>query len=145
MLMSFLRAGSSVVERSIAARMVAGSIPVSRLLLLSSLPAWSDVLRCWALNFEKWFHRTTLSHLLRLWLLSNGDCVNSAMRSRCIPSLCWFQWTSTDLDGPSGFRPVSCLSIRTIPKLIVSRCSFVKYPFSTAYVGLTWVALFHLK
>ena len=109
--MSFLRAGSSsVVERSIAARMVAGSIPVSRLLLLSSLPAWSDVLRCWALNFEKWFHRTTLSHLLRLWLLSNGDCVNSAMRSRCIPSLCWFQWTSTDLDGPSGFRPVSCLS-----------------------------------
>ena len=108
--MSFLRAGSSsVVERSIAARMVAGSIPVSRLLLLSSLPAWSDVLRCWALNFEKWFHRTTLSHLLRLWLLSNGDCVNSAMRSRCIPSLCWFQWTSTDLDGPS-VGPVSCLS-----------------------------------
>uniref|UniRef100_A0AAV1VC18 Uncharacterized protein n=1 Tax=Peronospora matthiolae TaxID=2874970 RepID=A0AAV1VC18_9STRA len=42
---------SSVVERSIAARMVAGSIPVSRLLLLSSLPAWSDVLRL--LGFER--------------------------------------------------------------------------------------------
>ena len=108
--MSFLRAGSSVVERSIAAFTSARANPHSGLLLLSSLPAWSDVLRCWALNFEKWFHRTTLSHLLRLWLLSNGDCVNSAMRSRCIPSLCWFQWTSTDLDGPSGFRPVSCLS-----------------------------------
>ena len=32
---SFLRAGSSVVERSIAARMVTDSIPVSRLLLVS--------------------------------------------------------------------------------------------------------------
>ena len=41
---SFLRAGSSVVERPIAARMVAGSIPVSRLLLLSSSFARSDVL-----------------------------------------------------------------------------------------------------
>ena len=42
--MSFLRAGSSVVERSNVARMVAGLIPISRLLLLSSSFARSDVL-----------------------------------------------------------------------------------------------------
>ena len=35
--LSRLRAGSSVVEISIAARMVTGSIPVSRLMLLSPL------------------------------------------------------------------------------------------------------------
>ena len=95
---SFLRAGSSVVERSIAARMVTGLIPVSRFFLLFPVSTKAHVVMRACLfvgcDVNEWLQHpcALIPRVLVSWWSSPFAFVGSA----CFAAACYLRLLSLD-------------------------------------------------